>query len=64
MKPSIHILVAPDGSIQIEAVGFQGPDCEQATRFIEQALGNVERRDRKPEFHQHRPLHRQQRVGQ
>ncbi|HZR21451.1 MAG TPA: DUF2997 domain-containing protein [Verrucomicrobiae bacterium] len=29
------------GEIQIDAVGFKGPDCEQATKFLEEALGVV-----------------------
>ncbi len=52
MKPSITVEVSPAGEIQIEGHGFKGPECEQATRFLEQALGIVRAKARKPEFHQ------------
>lgn len=45
----IHIDIAPDGAVRIDALGFAGPDCEQATRFLEQALGKAVARERKPE---------------
>jgi hypothetical protein len=49
---SIEVQVAPDGSIAIEAIAFHGSDCEQATRFLEEALGVLGTRSRKPEYHQ------------
>lgn len=63
MKPAIEVIVAPSGEIQIEAVGFKGADCERATRFLEEALGVVGNRVKKPEYHQARTAKRQQRVG-
>ena len=51
MTKTIEIQVTPEGSIRIEAVGFQGTDCEKATRFLEEALGNIQQREKKPEFH-------------
>ena len=35
----IFVDIGPDGAVQIDSVGFSGPDCEQATRFLEEALG-------------------------
>jgi len=61
MAKTIEIIVKPDGSLKIDAVGFQGADCEKATRFLEQALGRVAGKQKKPEFH--RQVQRQQRVG-
>ena len=63
MKRTIEILISPTGEIQIDAIGFKGPDCEQATRFLEEALGTVHVRQRKPEFQQRRTTQRQQQVG-
>ena len=60
---TIEVSVAADGSISIEAVAFQGSDCEQATRFLEEALGVVSDKARKPEYHQRSPRRNQQRVG-
>ncbi len=48
----ITVDIAPDGGIKIEAAGFVGPDCEQATKFLEDVLGTVEKTHRKPEYHQ------------
>jgi hypothetical protein len=63
MKRSIEILIAPDGSVSIDAIGFKGADCEQATRFLEQALGATAARTRKPEYHQAARTRHQQRLG-
>jgi len=63
MNRSIEILILPDGSITIDAVGFKGADCEQATEFLEAALGVVNERTKKPEYHQTCTAKHQQRVG-
>jgi hypothetical protein len=52
MKPSITVEVAPTGDVQIEGHGFKGPECEQATRFLEEALGIVRTKAKKPEHNQ------------
>jgi hypothetical protein len=36
---TVEGIIAPTGEIQIDAVGFKGADCEQATRFLEEVLG-------------------------
>ena len=59
----INVDIAPDGGVEIDAVGFSGPDCEQATRFLEEALGRVTQRDRKPEYHQRNARRQSQRLG-
>jgi hypothetical protein len=64
MKPTIEIIVSPAGEIQIDAVGFKGADCEKATRFLEEALGVVADRVKKPEYHQRNTPKLQQRLGQ
>jgi hypothetical protein len=60
---TIEIIIEPSGEIQIDAVGFKGPDCEQATRFLEEALGVAGQKTKKPEFHQRANRTNQQRVG-
>ena len=47
---TIEIVVDVQGSVKIEALRFHGPDCEAATRFLEEALGSVQERRRKPEY--------------
>lgn len=63
MKRTLEILISPTGGIQIDAIGFKGPDCEQATRFLEEALGAVHVRQRKPEYQQRTVTQRRQQVG-
>ena len=52
MDKRIEILVKPDGKVKIEAIGYSGPACEEATKMIEDALGVVEDREHKPEYWQ------------
>ena len=52
MTRTIEIIVAPDGKTTIQTRGFVGSSCQDASRFIEQALG--QRTDEKltAEFYQ------------
>jgi hypothetical protein len=63
MKKTIEVIVSSNVEIQIDAVGFKGPDCEQATRFLEEALGVVGQNVKKPEYHQRGTRSNQQSVG-
>jgi Protein of unknown function (DUF2997) len=63
MNRSIEIIIAPDGALTIDAVGFKGADCDQATRFLEQALGVSAVKRRKPEYHQSTRRRNQQTLG-
>lgn len=51
MKKTIEVIISPNGQIQIDALGFKGADCERATRYLEEALGVVNNRVKKPEYH-------------
>jgi hypothetical protein len=63
MNRTIEIIVGTTGDIQIDAVGFKGPDCEQATKFLEEALGVVGQKTKKPEYHQRSTRVSQQKLG-
>jgi hypothetical protein len=63
MNRTIEIIIGTTGEIQIDAVGFKGPDCEKATEFLEEALGVVGQKVKKPEYHQHSTTRNQQRIG-
>ena len=63
MKRTIEIIVSPAGDITIDAVGFQGTDCEKATKFLEEALGTTNTRAKKPEYYAQRSTKNQQKVG-
>ena len=63
MKRTIEVLINPTGEFTINAVNFKGADCEQATRFLEAALGTAGKRVKKPEYHQPNRHTHQQRLG-
>ncbi len=48
---TIEVLVSPAGEITVEAEGYTGSSCEEATRFLEEALGLPGGRTRKAEFY-------------
>jgi hypothetical protein len=58
---SIELIVQPDGSLKIDAVGFKGAYCEKATAFLEKALGQVKKMAKKPEYY--RQAQNQQQIG-
>jgi len=43
-KTQIVVRVSPEGGLSIEAVGYTGSTCEEATAFLEEALGTVVRK--------------------
>ena len=49
---TIEITVAPDGSSEVETKGYVGSECQQASRFLEDAIGERIDGRLKPEFHQ------------
>ena len=61
---TIEITVSPMGNISIDSIGFKGADCEKATKFLEEALGTIGTRTKKPEYHQRQGNRRQQILGQ
>ena len=63
MSRTIEIIIGITGEIQIDAVGFKGPDCEKATKFLEEALGVVGKKVKKPEYYQRSKTRNQQRIG-
>ena len=64
MKTKIEVIIRPTGEITIDAIGFKGADCEKATRFLEEALGIVGNKQKKPQYSQHNRADSQQRLGQ
>ena len=60
---TIEIMIGTHGEIQIEALNFKGPDCEKATKFLEEALGVVGKKVKKPEYYQNGTRVGQQKIG-
>ena len=50
--PSVIITISPEGETTVEAQGYQGATCKDATRAIESALGTTTNDVKKPEFTQ------------
>lgn len=48
----IEIIVSPQGEARVQTKGFAGADCQQASRFLEQALGKCTKEQLTAEFHQ------------
>ena len=47
----IKITIEENGDTVVEAIGFKGKSCQDATKQIEQALGSVQKSTKKPEFY-------------
>jgi hypothetical protein len=50
-KQEIEFVIKPDGSVEERVIGVSGPDCEKITASIEDALGDVTKRERLPTFY-------------
>lgn len=48
----IEILISPTGTSTIQTKGFSGASCQQASQFLEQALGMTLTTERTAEFYQ------------
>jgi hypothetical protein len=52
MTKTIEIIVTSDGKTTVQTRGFVGSSCQDASRFIEQALGQRTEEKLTSEFHQ------------
>lgn len=48
----IEITISPDGQTRLETRGFQGASCQQASRLLEQALGQTSAEQLTSEYYQ------------
>ena len=39
MSKKVEVLLGKDGSVKVEALGFKGSSCVEATNFIREAIG-------------------------
>lgn len=49
---TIEIIISLEGQATVQTKGFQGASCRDASRFIEQAIGNATGEKLTSEFHQ------------
>ena len=57
---SIEIIVSPNGNTTVTTKGFAGQSCRDASKFIEQALGQRVDEQLTSEFHQAQSVTQQQ----
>ena len=49
---TIEIIVSPNGQTDVQTKGFTGGECREASRFVEEALGQKIEETLTAEFHQ------------
>jgi hypothetical protein len=49
---TIEIVITPEGKTTLQTLGFSGPSCRDASRFLERALGQQTAEQLTAEFHQ------------
>ncbi len=52
MSKVIEIVVNPKGEATVQTKGFAGAECREASKFVEQALGQSTAESLTAEFHQ------------
>ena len=60
MSRAIEITVSPTGQTTVQTKGFAGSSCRDASKFIEQALGQQMSETLTAEFHQTAAVDQQQ----
>jgi hypothetical protein len=64
MKKVIRVIVGPKGETKVETRGFAGGESREASRFVEQALGQPVAEQLTAEFYQIQPTEQQIRQSQ
>ena len=60
MTKTLEIIVTPRGKVSVQALGFTGSSCRDASKFLEQALGQRLSEHLTAEFHQSLPTQQTQ----
>ena len=61
MNRTIEIVVTPEGKTTVQTLGFTGASCREASRFVEEALGQRVGERLTPEFYQAQTVNEQAR---
>jgi hypothetical protein len=51
MSRVIEVIVSPTGETTVQTKGYSGGECQEASRFLEQALGVVAADQKTAEFY-------------
>jgi len=60
----IEIVVNPKGEATVQTKGFAGAECREASKFVEQALGQKTAESLTAEFHQGQQAQQELRQSQ
>lgn len=52
MSKTVKITLGKDGSVRVEASGFKGESCEEATAFLDKIFGKAEKRTHKDSYYE------------
>jgi len=47
----IEIIIKPDGTVEESVRGVSGPECEAVTKAIEDALGEIDKREHTSDYY-------------
>lgn len=64
MNRVIEVTVSPTGATSVQTKGFLGASCQEASRFLEAALGHKTNERLTAEFHQTLPQASSLQTGQ
>ena len=53
---TIEIVVSPNGETSVQTMGFVGNECREASKFMEDALGNRGQERMTSEFYVNQPV--------
>jgi DUF2997 family protein len=59
MPRIIEVIVSPTGETSVQTKGYAGADCQQASKWLEQALGVVSAETKTAEFYATEQAHQQ-----
>ena len=60
---TIEVIVSPTGETKVQTKGFAGPSCRDASRFVEEALGQRSGEQFTSEFYAEQPVQRLAQEG-
>ncbi len=64
MTRNITVIVSPEGKTKIETSGYSGSSCQEASKFLEELLGNIDAEQLKPEYFEYNTNHNNQEIHQ
>lgn len=51
-KVELEIIIDEDGEVQVDIKGMKGKKCEEISKYIEEILGEIKNKKKKPEYYE------------